>query len=313
MITTVLGADGLLVEHYMAALVPSSILFITFTERSNRNLKIPGFGVKFLLEQGIDVVAVKTDRDDWYENLTKDHIKIIVSYVQGFREYKKVIGYGSSMGAHAAIKYSRELNMDGVIALSPVWGLHFPWESRWKDDFSRLGGKILMPDNAMSTSCAYCIVGDMKSRDRSQLEVFISRATQNSVKLEFLNIPYSGHPSGFYLRDAGLLKKIVVNFSSYQVHSISRQEVRRSRRKSFNYCFNLARECFFKKKFFWCLSLCEYADANFQLDSNFSLLRARAYSKLGNKERARSCARYTLDNYDLAPSGKDVLTRILYG
>jgi len=70
---------------------------------------------------GIACAGIVSKNQDWY---TSDGIDQAIAAVRlRARHHKIVYGYGNSMGAYCAIRYSRALNFRACIALAPKWSL----------------------------------------------------------------------------------------------------------------------------------------------------------------------------------------------
>ena len=65
----VLYAERNLRVEYFRTSQPTSRLLFTFTEHGNRALDGLGYAGKFALENGFDLVSVKSSLDDWYASL----------------------------------------------------------------------------------------------------------------------------------------------------------------------------------------------------------------------------------------------------
>ena len=144
--TTDLRADHHILD------VACNTLVITFTERSHRDLEAPGFGTNFITKNGFDVLAIKTNVDRWYENLTEDHICSILEYLERHsRKYSRVFGYGSSMGGYAAIRFSGPLMMSHVCAISPLYDIKSDFDKRWIKDTVEMNNDEMMRPNFISS------------------------------------------------------------------------------------------------------------------------------------------------------------------
>jgi len=243
----VFACDNLRGDHYMQE-TPCGTLIITFTERSHRDLEGYGFGTQFLLKNGFDVLAIKSSTDVWYENLTGEQISSILKYLQLCnRQYKYVVGYGSSMGAYAAIKFSKELGMTHVIAISPLYDIKSDFDKRWAKDASVMSVAPMMEVSAISRIAKYCIICDDKSPDYAHLQKFREIIPQEN--LSAVKLPYSGHPSSYMLNDLGMLQDVVLEFLKNFYIRINPRSYKGKKLRSPPYIFNLVNALIQHKKY----------------------------------------------------------------
>lgn len=72
---------------------------------------------------GIEVLGVVAKTNCWYRREEFDQILLILK--EKIPKHKKILLFGASMGGYAAIKYSRILNADYVLALAPQFTLDY--------------------------------------------------------------------------------------------------------------------------------------------------------------------------------------------
>ncbi|SDC35407.1 hypothetical protein SAMN05444678_102396 [Sphingomonas sp. YR710] len=212
--STIVDRADLRIDHFRSQAKNETVVF-TFSERTNRDLAGPGFATEFLLKNGVDVVAIKTNRDVWYENLLERDIREIDrSLSWTATPYRQRLAYGSSMGAYAAIRFSRALRFDRVVALSPLFDIKQGWETRWREDLPALSPDLLMlalPGEAgfeqtrhhISDSCDFLMVFDPLDPDLDHIRRF--QQVIAPERLQLLAVPYGGHPAGQYLLEIKML------------------------------------------------------------------------------------------------------------
>ena len=205
--TTRLRADLYSVSEKMRA----EVCVITFTERGNQSLDGPGFGTDFLLSQGCDVIAVKNLRDDWYAGLTPEHVSLV--RMAAARHAIRAT-YGSSMGAFAAIRFAKALDVSRVLAISPILDVRQDWDTRYRHDLPemiRVGydtqDPMIAPDH-VDAQIAYQIAYDPYCREDKQQAALLRSLVRRCDALE---VPFGGHPVGPALRDAALLSKFAAS------------------------------------------------------------------------------------------------------
>src|SRR3712207_3764874 len=67
----------------------------------------PPFGFAWCRSRGLNVVSVRSLRNDWYQNAEMDRILDLVDAACG--PARPRFGYGSSMGAYAVLNFSTRL------------------------------------------------------------------------------------------------------------------------------------------------------------------------------------------------------------
>lgn len=282
--TNIYSSSNLQID-YLKNFMPNGAVVVTFTERGNRDLLGPGFGTSFLIKNGFDVIAVKTNIDIWYENLSPQILEIILECIQSSaKKIERTFAYGSSMGAFAAIRFSKVLKIDCVLAISPIFDINDPIESRWKDDSVNLKISPMMDINFISSKTKFCIIADCKSQDIYHLHQYQKIIHYDNISV--LNLSYSGHPSGSYLRDIGALSDVVLNaFQNYCVPPYL-NKFKSSKMKSDQYLFCLSVACLKHNKIRWAESLIGTLLARSPLNAEYHMLNARIYEKRGNLDKA---------------------------
>lgn len=212
--TIVLDSPNLLVELISnCSSHPKPVLVFTFTNLEGAGKRSAGFAETFLINAGYSVLAFKGSRNanNWFQDLREEDFVDIESTIQskGFGPYKK-IAYGSSMGGYAGIAFSKRFDIDGVLALSPQFDIRQEWDQRWSKYASQIDFKHLINEYSISKRCVYCVVCDPYDKDYlhyKHIESLIPSSNLISVL-----IPFSGHPSGHYLKELDLLKGMVISF-----------------------------------------------------------------------------------------------------
>jgi hypothetical protein len=260
---------------------PVEILAITFTERGNRALNGPGFGAEFLTKRGIDVISIKTCRDAWYQNLEPEILSDIALVLSRLRpRYQGIAGYGSSMGAYAAIRFSKPLALDRVLALSPVHGIHYPWDTRWAQDLTADSCLEPITKADIGPKTRFFNVYDPKSLDARHAELY--RRIIAPDALHEIHTPYSGHPSSYFLRDVGILSELattIIKTGSFPCTKIKRPHSERPAPET--YLFNLANACLERHKPKIALALAEQLLERNACFADFHMIKAKAFHQLG--------------------------------
>ncbi|MHB1112570.1 MAG: tetratricopeptide repeat protein [Acidovorax defluvii] len=281
----VLKTETICVDHFPNEHF-SDRLIITFTERGNRSLDIDGFGVKFLNGLGFSVIAVKTNTDLWYENLSSSNLDQINKYINQLGgNFQFRIGYGSSMGGYAAMRFSKYLRLTHVIAISPLYDIKSDFDKRWANDAKFMDASVdMMKSEFLSHHCEYFIITDTKSPDNEHLLKYKRITTPN--KLTIVPTPYSGHPSGYMLSDIGALKPLVEMYLKSFSASLKIQEYKSAKKTSESYLFNLSKALLEKKKPKVAIAINSILLSLENSNPEYHLQAGKIYEKLGNIEKA---------------------------
>jgi hypothetical protein len=204
-----------------------------------------GFGGELLLRNGFDVVAFKSAKNLWYQNLSAEMIIEVEKFIDNSSvSYIKRVAYGSSMGAYAAIQFSRALKIDIVLALSPQFEIDQPYDQRWQSLAQQIDFQYRIDSAAISDSCKYFVAYDPKNDDSlhiQKLSLFID--AQRLIKIE---TPHSGHPSTTYLFETGSIQAIAL--SVLQHASFDHSVIRNNRKLSKTYLYELSKWLALKDK-----------------------------------------------------------------
>lgn len=162
----------------------------------------PHFGQDFLRRLGVDIVAVRKKTENFYQPLSRTAFVEAVSPLLG--RYERVVAYGSSLGAYAALYFCRDLDCD-VIASSPRVSVH-----------PRYGAKVWQRQVAFrhepfeasaAVRCRAIVIYDPKEPlDRRYIEGEVLPQFSRAL---VLRVPYSGHPSNHFLSEIGFIAPFV--------------------------------------------------------------------------------------------------------
>lgn len=163
-----------------------------------------GFGESFLKAQGISAIHVMGRREDWYQypDLAAA-LKTVRAAVKGA---SRVMTYGSSMGAYAAVRFADAAGAHAALALSPQYSIDpavAPFEKRWLQDAERIS---FLPDlnGPIQSKARQIIVYDPMTIDRRHAAMIAS-----DIPVEELRLPYVDHPAGSFLVEIGALAPLV--------------------------------------------------------------------------------------------------------
>ena len=276
------------IDFYRCALATKCVAF-TFSEFSSRTLSGSGFAAKFILENGFDLIAIKSRTDNWYQDLPREALKAINTYLDTLVcLHTWRAGYGSSMGAYGAIAYSKELRLDVVMALSPQVDITKPWDIRWASDGKRIG--IMRPIDAttISKTCKYVVAYDPIDTDRRHYELLKSVIAEDRIVP--IKVILSGHPSGYFLSASNILKRISLAALTGSDLTFASDIIREARKSSSLYLFNLAGYCSQKGRHNWAERVISAALKTAPTNAEYNIRASQIFDHLGQTERALTCA-----------------------
>lgn len=105
----------------------------------NRSLDRPGFGEEFFQSRQIDAIHFLSRENDWYQYPELPSVARTVAEL--VKRYDRVVAYGSSMGAYAAIRFGGLAGAGVALAISPQFSIDprtAEFERRWKLDSERI-------------------------------------------------------------------------------------------------------------------------------------------------------------------------------
>lgn len=198
--------------------------FDAFTDTSD--LDRPAFGEGFLQDRQLSAVHIVNGRNRWYHE--PDWCEAINAAALASRIYARVVTYGSSMGGYAALLFSKHLDAQVVLALSPQYSRDprkVPFETRWAAHrrepwLPELSGP-LPRDRAVIV-----IYDPMVAADRNHVDCIA-----NEMEVARLTLPYAGHGTAAFLSEVGLLAPLVVSVAKDETDLVSIAQSARDRRK----------------------------------------------------------------------------------
>jgi tetratricopeptide (TPR) repeat protein len=244
-------SDDLVVDFFSLGDSQNKSIAFTFTAftpstKADKNALVGvGFGGELLLRNGFDVVAFKSAKNLWYQNLLAETIVGIESFIGvSSTSYIKRVSYGSSMGAYAAIQFARALKIDVVLALSPQFEIDKAYDQRWQSLAQQIEFQYRIDSNAISDSCKYFVAYDPKNDDT--LHVQKLSALIDEHRLIEIRTPYSGHPSTTYLFETGLIQNIALSVLQHATFDSS--SIRANRKHSKTYLYELSKQLTLRNK-----------------------------------------------------------------
>lgn len=242
--------------EYVRAKKRSNKLAVTFAQEGTRNMRQPGFAEHFMLERGFDVLTLKCNINNWFQDISREQLQEAIA--GRLLNYDFVVCYGSSMGGYAAIYFAEIVKANVVIALSPQYSIdpkNVDFDQRWAGSAAKITFKHQPLDAILAhTGAAIHVVYDPHNDDAKHAAA-MQAASNRIIPVE---IPYSGHPSGLALQQMGLLAELFDSLVEGRIPPI-RKKMRAQRMRSAQYLFGLAQSCVRRGHKMAALSLMERA------------------------------------------------------
>lgn len=270
---------------YVPAPRAGAPLVVTFTERTHRSLAGLGFAGKYAIDNGFALLAFKSNVDHWYQDLPDAALTAAERFLAALPvPPARRAGYGSSMGAYAAVAFSRRLSLDDVFAISPQADITQPWDTRWAAEAAAIG--VMRPIDAgmIRPGCRYVVAYDPLDRDRLHYE-HIARLVAPD-RLLALRVPASGHPAGYFLHQSGVLKSIARAVLAGEPLPSVGPALRGARRGNAGYLFTLAGVCLERGKLRAARVLNGQALALAPLDAEYNIRAAQIAERLALADEA---------------------------
>jgi tetratricopeptide (TPR) repeat protein len=301
---TLISTDHLRVDYACACDVPVAVAF-TFNAWGSKTLLGYGYAGEFLLKNRFAIVAFKSNRNYWYQDITEEQIATVNEHLRRLRPGATRVGYGSSMGAYAAIQFSGAFALERVLAISPQFEIDQPWEQRWAADAAKIEFRHRISAASINPSCAYFLVYDPLDRDGIHAEKI--REAIPAQRFRDVPIQFSGHPSTFFLAETSLVKDFALQILGSG--TVPDFESRKSESKT--YLFNLAKATTKEGKFEEALKITEKALAIEGSSPHLPWLKSLLLDRLGNLDSAVEWAKIAVERVLNGEQQKANLARLL--
>lgn len=188
------------------------ILVITFEGRDvkkhRKDRLQPGWGGKFVLDQGYSCLFVKPTKNTWYRSEALfDHFDSI-KRSGFFNQFKRVVFTGGSMGGYGALAFSSLVPGSTVIAINPQVSLSAdiaPWEKRYRTGRSQnWAGRYSNASEEIAHAYRVFIVYDPFYKPDA-----LHVALLNTPNVEYLKIPFVEHKIPVWMQEMGILKEFM--------------------------------------------------------------------------------------------------------
>jgi len=293
---TLLDNGQTVIRHLRNPARTKDTLVVTFAEMLMNDPSAAGFGEKFFLKAGYDLVIVQKRSESWYQDLKVEDFARVVSGIAA--QYRDVACYGISMGAFAALYFGGSINAS-ILALSPLCSIH--------PRYPQLGGQ----DYRKQVTATQCDLADAPRSAKPVFIVFDPRLPLDALYMReevipafpnatIARAPGAGHPVSRCLNGIGLLGPLVLDFIESQRMPDIAAALRPKRANSSFWLANLGERCARRTRFDTALSLYDKAiglasDPAFFVAKRDALIRRHApvladRGAIGGVNRAASSA-----------------------
>lgn len=221
----------------------SSVVIVTFTY-FNDQAHVGGFGESLFAKQGISCLHFISKWNHWWQTSEMEEALKIISESK-FLNDKHTIGYGSSMGGYGAIRFSPELRLNQVLAISPQYSIDpakVPFEDRWNAYLPKIS--FIYDNMNVHNKTETYILYDPFDGDKRHAELYVTLPYVSLVA-----IPFGGHPVSHFLNEIGLLQPIILSLANGSAKpSDWKGKIRKIRSNSGNYWVNFTRYLLEKDK-----------------------------------------------------------------
>ncbi|MFK4048194.1 hypothetical protein ACI2KH_25080 [Roseomonas mucosa] len=233
------------IVHVASELGNRDVVVVTFSEMWRNNPDDLGFGEKFLIEAGIDVIAVRKRRDNWYQDLSLGEFVRSVGGTCSL--YRRSACYGASMGGFAALFYGGSIGAS-IISVSPMVSIH-PDYPEFGSNFYRKLVEIKNVDLRSVPKSKELVTVVYDPMKRADLKYVTREVIPAFQRARVIRLPYTGHPSTYTMAEMNLLQPLVLQFIRFGTILDLSVAVRHRKAQSIYYLWNLARRCAASKKF----------------------------------------------------------------
>ncbi len=111
------------------------ITFQSYNKNNNQQNKI-GWGVKFLIDKNISIMAINPKVNNWYRGKDLQDFMELNFFTELLAKYQRHLFAGGSMGGFGALVFSSIVKNSEVLAFnlqSTVNKELVPWKNRYKD------------------------------------------------------------------------------------------------------------------------------------------------------------------------------------
>ena len=162
---------------------------------------------KSLMKYDYSVVGIMPKQKSWFPALS---MNALLAHLQPIlKQFKKIVGYGGSMGGYAAIKYSKPLQMTRIVAMVPQYSIdpNEVEDKRYTDFYdAELNADMRIQAQDIVENCEYIIVYDPYFENDKEHYLKIKPWIP---QLYTLHLPYTGHDAIAVLANSALLHDFI--------------------------------------------------------------------------------------------------------
>jgi len=148
----------------------------------------PPFGLRYFSTNRINVVAIKSHGNHWYQ---REEMDGVIDRIHHRLAGRYRVGYGSSMGAYGAINFSERLSLSRVLLFAPQFSpdmTRLPWEQRWQAEQTDLVCRYDVVSEIAPVGGGYIFYDPFNRNDKRHADLITARHPLTPVKM-----PFSGH------------------------------------------------------------------------------------------------------------------------
>ncbi len=260
-------------------LVSDGPFVVTFSNWHPEGVAHQAFGVDFLKSLGINAAHIVAAKSDWFTD-DEDGLQQTFDAITALEQFKSAtirLGYGSSMGGYAALRYRHILRLDRLLVYCPQYSIHpdaVGFEKRWAVERKR-HGPLCPPIDAVKAGEDVTIAYDSSIlSDAAHVQLIDPDRRSKHIKL-----PFSGHPPMPFLAETGELRPLFMAVLEGGSAMDVAQHAYQKRRQSPAYWSRLAE--------YWL----EKPQINRRLQKGLWALRHAAALQPGNQQYQRSVTR----------------------
>lgn len=236
MTDTLFRSGNLLVK---AARRPGEDCVVTFDSYTDDpDLDRPAFGEAVFAQAGISAIHVVNRRNSWYQE--PEWRGMVATIAAATAPYRHVLAYGSSMGGYAALRFGKMIGATRALAISPQYSMaqdKAGFDTRWAKTVGRIRWRPELAGPLPADLPAVIVYDPAHAFDRRHVKLIAGEMPVQRVAL-----PFSGHPSGTYLGECGLLRPLALGALAGETDFTAlRRAARDHRRNSTSYFVALAR------------------------------------------------------------------------
>ncbi|MCA0420520.1 MAG: tetratricopeptide repeat protein [Proteobacteria bacterium] len=201
---TLFRSGNLLVK---AARRPGEDCIVTFDSYTDDpDLDRPAFGEAAFAQADLPTIHVVNRRNSWYQE--PEWRGMVAAITAATAPYRRVLAYGSSMGGYAALRFGKMIGATSALAISPQYSMQRDktgFDTRWAKTVNRIRWRPELAGPLPADLPAAIVYDPAHAFDRRHVELIAREMPVRRIAL-----PFSGHPSGTYLGECGLLRPLAL-------------------------------------------------------------------------------------------------------